>query len=52
MIRNNKESVEDYLSGHDRALKYLMGQVMKETKGSADPLLASNMVKEKLENYK
>ena len=52
VLENNKESVEDYLSGHDRALKYLMGQVMKETKGSADPLLASNMVKEKLENYK
>ena len=48
VIENNKESVDDYLSGHDRALKYLMGQVMKETKGSADPLLASNLLKQKL----
>ena len=48
VIENNKESVDDYLSGHDRALKYLMGQVMKETKGSVDPLLASNLLKQKL----
>lgn len=52
IIENNKESVEDYLNGHDRALKYLMGQIMKETKGSADPLLASNILKSKLTSQK
>lgn len=52
VLEENKESIDDYLSGHDRALKYLMGQVMKASKGSADPLLASNLLKEALENYK
>lgn len=52
VLENNEESIKDYLSGHDRALKYLMGQVMKETKGSADPLLASNLLKEELESKK
>lgn len=52
VIEENPSSVEDYLNGHDRALKYLMGQVMKETKGSADPLLANNLLKETLESKK
>ena len=48
VLENNPESVKDYLDGHDRALKYLMGQIMKETKGSADPLLATTILKEEL----
>lgn len=48
IIKNNKESVEDYKNGHDRAIKYLMGQVMKETKGKADPRLASEILREEL----
>lgn len=52
VLENNEESITDYLNGHDRALKYLMGQIMKETKGSADPLLASNLLKEKLKSKK
>jgi len=52
VLANNEESVKDYLNGHDRAFKYLMGMLMKETKGSADPLLASNLLKEKLESKK
>lgn len=52
ILDNNEESIKDYISGHDRALKYLMGQVMKKTKGSADPLLANNLLKEELESRK
>ena len=48
VIENNSESVNDYKSGHDRALKYLMGQVMKETKGAVNPKKASNMLIEAL----
>ena len=44
VIENNSESVNDYKSGHDRALKYLMGQVMKETKGAVNPKMASDML--------
>ena len=48
IIKNNPESVEDYKNGHDRAIKYLMGQVMKETKGKADPRLANEILREEL----
>ena len=48
VIENNPDSVNDYKSGHDRALKYLMGQVMKETKGSVNPKKASDMLVKEL----
>ncbi len=44
VINNNQNSVDDYKNGHDRALKFLMGQVMKETKGSVNPKIASDML--------
>lgn len=49
IISENKESVEDYRSGHDRAIKYLMGQVMKETKGSINPKMAMDILKKELD---
>ena len=48
VINNNPQSVEDYKQGHDRAVKFLMGQVMKETKGSANPKLAMDILLEEL----
>ena len=49
IIENNPESVADYKSGHDRAIKYLMGQVMKETKGKANPKMAMDILTEELQ---
>jgi aspartyl-tRNA(Asn)/glutamyl-tRNA(Gln) amidotransferase subunit B len=43
IITSNPESVNDYKNGHDRAIKYLMGQVMKETKGKANPQMLNKM---------
>ena len=51
IINDNPDSVNDYLNGHDRALKYLMGQVMKETKGKANPAMASELLKEELARF-
>ena len=48
IIKNNPESVSDFKNGHDRALKFLMGQVMKETKGKANPRLANEILLEEL----
>ena len=48
IIKNNPESVNDYKNGHDRAIKYLMGQVMKETKGKANPKMANDILLEEL----
>ena len=48
IIKNNEESVNDYKAGHDRAIKFLMGQVMKETKGKVNPKMAMDKLIEKL----
>ena len=48
IILSNPESVNDYKAGHDRAIKYLMGQVMKETKGKANPKMAMDILVEEL----
>ena len=49
IINENEESVTDYKNGHDRAIKYLMGQVMKETKGTINPKIAMEILKEELD---
>ena len=49
IISSNPDSVKDYKSGHDRAIKFLMGQVMKETKGSVNPSTAMSILKDKLD---
>ena len=48
VIKNNSQSVEDYKSGKEAALKFLVGQVMKESKGKANPQMAGEMLKRKL----
>lgn len=48
IINNNPDSVNDFKNGHDRAIKYLMGQVMKETKGKANPKMANDILLEEL----
>lgn len=48
VIANNEKAVNDYLGGKEVALKSLMGQVMKATRGQADPVQATDMIKEKL----
>lgn len=48
IIKNNPESVADFKNGHDRAIKFLMGQVMKETKGKANPRMANDILLEEL----
>ena len=44
----NQSSVDDYKSGKENAIKYLMGQVMKETKGKANPQMVMEILKKKL----
>lgn len=49
ILMNNAESVEDYKNGKDRALQYLVGQVMKETKGKMNPQMATALLQEKIQ---
>ncbi|MDA3815554.1 MAG: Asp-tRNA(Asn)/Glu-tRNA(Gln) amidotransferase subunit GatB [Patescibacteria group bacterium] len=48
IIANNPSSVEDYKAGKDNAIKFLMGQIMKETQGKANPQMVMEILKEKL----
>jgi aspartyl-tRNA(Asn)/glutamyl-tRNA(Gln) amidotransferase subunit B len=44
----NLQSVEDYKKGKQNALQFLVGQVMKETKGKANPGVVMELLKKKL----
>jgi len=48
IVNDNPESVQDHKDGKDKAVKYLMGQVMKESKGKVNPALANSMLVEYL----
>lgn len=48
VIGENPASVEDFRGGKDRALKFLVGQVMKESKGKANPQLVNEILLKKL----
>ena len=48
VIKDNPDTVQDYKSGHDRAMKFFMGQVMKQTKGKANPKIATDLLIEEL----
>lgn len=46
VIAANPQSVNDYRNGKERALGFLVGQVMKETKGKANPQLVNKLLVE------
>ncbi|MCL5290941.1 MAG: Asp-tRNA(Asn)/Glu-tRNA(Gln) amidotransferase subunit GatB [Actinobacteria bacterium] len=48
VIEENPKSVEDYRGGKQQALGFLVGQVMRLTKGRANPALVNKLLKEKL----
>lgn len=48
VIAKNPKSVEDYRAGKERALGFLVGQVMKATKGKANPGLVNKLLKENI----
>ena len=49
VIQENPQSITDYKNGKDRALGFLVGQVMKKSKGQANPAITSKLVKEELD---
>ena len=44
VIKNNQQSVSDYKAGKDRALGFIVGQVMKASHGKANPSIAKELV--------
>jgi len=49
VIAENQKSVNDYKSGKENALMFLVGQLMRKSQGKADPKAAKNILKEKLD---
>ena len=43
VITENEEVVIEYKNGNNRVLKYLMGMIMKESKGQANPIVVQNI---------
>ena len=48
VLEENKQSVEDYRAGKSNALKYLVGQAMRLSKGKANPQMINELILEKL----
>lgn len=47
-IQQNPNSVADYKAGQERALQFLVGQVMKASQGKANPAMVSAILEKKL----
>lgn len=44
----SQKSIEDIRAGRDKAIGYLVGQVMKQSKGKANPALAQKLIRERI----
>lgn len=49
VLDQNPESVADYLAGKEKAMGYIVGQTMKESRGKANPGIVNKLIKEELE---
>lgn len=52
MLIKHTNEVQQYLSGKDKVFGFFVGQVMKETKGKANPKAVNDILKEKLDALK
>ncbi|MFW6269166.1 MAG: Asp-tRNA(Asn)/Glu-tRNA(Gln) amidotransferase subunit GatB [Bacillota bacterium] len=50
IIADNPEAVEDIQNGKDKAIGFLVGQVMKKTQGKANPQKANELIRDKVKN--
>ncbi len=48
VLKNNKKQVDEYKSGKDSLLKFFIGQVMKESRGKANPKTIEDILLNKL----
>jgi aspartyl-tRNA(Asn)/glutamyl-tRNA(Gln) amidotransferase subunit B len=49
VLAANPQSVEDFKNGKDRALGFLVGQVMKASKGKANPEMVNKLLRDKMQ---
>lgn len=46
----SQKAVEDIRAGNDKAIGYLVGQVMQKSKGQANPATAQQMIRSKIKS--
>ncbi len=49
VLERNAQSIIDFKAGKQNALQYLMGQVMKDTQGKANPQMVQEMLRKKIQ---
>jgi len=48
VLNAQADKVADYRSGNEKIFGFLMGQIMKATKGKANPQMVNDLLKKKL----
>ncbi len=48
VLKNNQQSIDDYKAGKEKAIGFLVGQIMKESKGKANPQIVNELLLKKL----
>ena len=51
VLAANQASVEDYRNGKDRAVGFLVGQIMKVSKGQANPQVVNQLLIKTLQTF-
>ena len=49
ILDNNLKLIEEYRGGRSNVLDFFVGQVMKATRGQANPMMTSTIIKEEIE---
>ncbi len=52
VINQNEQSVKDYIAGKDKAVGFIVGQVMKASRGKANPGIVNKIIMEELNKRK
>ena len=50
VLASNQQSVDDFRNGKEKAMGFLVGQVMKESKGKANPQMVNEILIKKLKS--
>ncbi|MFT8313144.1 MAG: Asp-tRNA(Asn)/Glu-tRNA(Gln) amidotransferase subunit GatB [Clostridium sp.] len=51
VLNSNAKSIEDYKNGKTKVIGFLVGKVMKETKGKANPQIVNKLMNEEIKKY-
>jgi aspartyl-tRNA(Asn)/glutamyl-tRNA(Gln) amidotransferase subunit B len=52
VLAQNPKAVADYQAGKEGALQFLVGQVMRQTKGRANPQMVRHILQERLSSQR